>query len=80
LDAALTDIQVVTGYNNNTMADFADNAAKAAKELNTTITEYSKASLIFYQQGLSGKAAEERASVVVKLSQVTGQSAEAVSD
>jgi hypothetical protein len=31
------------------MASFADEARKAAKELKTTSTEYSKAALIFYQ-------------------------------
>jgi hypothetical protein len=31
------------------MSRFVDSAAKAAKELSTTTTEYSKASLIFYQ-------------------------------
>ena len=80
LNKALTDIQIVTGYSTNYMSDFADSAAKAAKELNTTTTEYAKAALIFYQQGLSGKAVEDRAKIVVKLSQVTGDSAQKVSD
>jgi hypothetical protein len=31
------------------MARFAESASKAAKELNTTTTEYAKAALIFYQ-------------------------------
>jgi hypothetical protein len=35
------------------MADFAAEANKAAKALSTTTTEYTKASLIYYQQGLS---------------------------
>ena len=80
LNKALTDIQIVTNYSTNYMSNFAEAAAKAAKELHTTTTEYAKAALIFYQQGLSGSAVEERASVVVKLSQVTGQSAQEVSD
>lgn len=80
LNKALTDIQIVTGYSTNYMSNFADSAAKAAKELNTTTTEYAKAALIFYQQGLSGKAVEDRAKIVVKLSQVTGDSAQKVSD
>ena len=61
------------------MANLADSARKAAKELNSTTVEYSKAALIFYQQGLSGDAVEERANTVIKLAHVTGQSAEAVS-
>jgi hypothetical protein len=49
------------------MSDFAETAAKAAKELNTTTTEYAKAALIFYQQGLTGDDVTKRADSVVKL-------------
>ena len=80
LNKALSDIRVVTGYSAKAMADFAEDASKAAKELNTTAAEYSKAALIFYQQGLTGGAVEERTNIVIKLSQVTGQSAKIVSD
>ena len=80
LNDALSDIRVVTGYSTDYMAKFAKEATKAANELSTTVTEYSKAALIFYQQGLSGSAVTERADVVVKLAQVTGMSAESVSD
>ena len=80
LNRALNDIQIVTGYNETTMARFAEQASKSAKDLNTTVTEYSKASLIFYQQGLKGEEAAKRADTVIKLAQVTGQSAQQVSD
>ena len=80
LNAALTDIQVVTNYGAETMARLAKDASNAAAALNTTTTEYAKAALIFYQQGLSGDAVNERASTVIKLAQVTGQSAEMVSN
>ena len=80
LNDALSDIRVVTGYSAKSMASFAKEASKAAKELNTTTTEYSKAALIFYQQGLNGNAASQRAETVIKLAQVTGQSAQEVSD
>ena len=80
LNKALTDIQIVTGYSTDYMSRFAESASKAAKELNTTTTEYAKAALIFYQQGLSGEAVAERAETVVKLAQVTGQTAQTVSD
>ena len=80
LNAALNDIQVVTGFSAQTMARLADEASKAASALNTTTTEYAKAALIFYQQGLSGSAVTERADTVIKLAQVTGQSAEMVSN
>lgn len=79
LNKALNDIRIVTGYSTNTMADFAIEASAAAKELSTTTTEYAKAALIFYQQGKTGDEVIERANVVVKLAQVTGQSMETVS-
>jgi hypothetical protein len=37
------------------MARFAETANRAARALSTTTTEYTKASLIYYQQGLSEK-------------------------
>lgn len=80
LNRALNDIRIVTGYSTNTMANFAVEASSAAKELSTTTTEYAKAALIFYQQGLSGDDVIERANTVIKLAQVTGQSAQTVSD
>ena len=80
LNNALNDIRIVTGYGTDTMADFAAEAQRAADILNTTTTEYAKAALIFYQQGLKGDAVTERANTVVKLAEVTGQSAQVVSD
>ena len=80
LNRALNDIRIVTGYSDTTMASFATRASEAAKALSTTTTEYAKAALIFYQQGLSGDAVAERANTVIKLAQVTGQSASQVSD
>lgn len=80
LNEALTDIRIVTGYSTDEMATFANQASAAARELSTTTTEYSKAALIFYQQGLQGDAVLERADVVTKLAQVTGESAQAVSN
>jgi hypothetical protein len=53
LNASLNDIRIVTGYGVDKMADFAAEANKAAKALSTTTTEYTKATLIYYQQGLS---------------------------
>lgn len=79
LNSALNDIRIVTGYSIDKMAEFTDAARTAAKELNTTTTEYAKASLIFFQQGLSGDAVKERTDVVIKMSQVTHESAEQIS-
>ena len=80
LDTSLNNIRIVTGYSAEEMSKFAVEANKAAKALSTTTTAYTDASLIFYQQGLTGDAVKERADVVVKLANVTGQSAEIVSD
>lgn len=80
LDKALTDIQIVSKMSNAQMAEFANQASKAAKELNTTSTEYAQASLIFYQQGLTGDAVTERADTVVKMAQATGQSTQTISN
>ena len=80
LNTALNDIRIVTGYSKDRMAAFADDARKAAQALNTTSTEYAKASLIFYQQGLSGSEVTERADTVIKLANVIGQSTDTVSD
>jgi hypothetical protein len=79
LNVALNDIRIVTGKTNTEMQMFADSASKAARELSTTTTEYARAALIFYQQGLEGSEVTDRADVVVKLAQVTGQSMETVS-
>jgi hypothetical protein len=50
------------------MKKFANSARDAAKELSTTTVEYAKAAQIFYQQGLDGKAVEDRAKIVIKMS------------
>ena len=80
LNASLTNIRVVTGKSSAEMANFAEKANRAAKALGTTTTAYTDAALIYYQQGLEGKAVEERAEATLKLANVTGQSAEIVSD
>ena len=79
LDRALTDISIVTEKSREDMAAFAQDAYEAANRLNTTATEYAKASLIFYQQGLSDNEAQKRADVVTKLTKVTGTATEEAS-
>ena len=79
LDKSLNDIRIVTGQSTEQMAKFAEQANKAAQNLSTTTTAYSNAALIFYQQGLDDKAVKERTDTVIKLSNVTGDSAEDVS-
>lgn len=80
LDKQLNNIRIVTGQSSDQMAQFALQANKAAKSLNTTTTEYAKASLIYYQQGLSAKEVQERADITIKMANVSGQSAQKVSD
>ena len=80
LNQSLNEIRIVTGYNTDEMAAFAKEANKAAKSLSATTTEYTKASLIYYQQGLSQEDVKERTDITIKLANVSRQSAEDVSD
>ena len=79
LNKSLNNIQIVTGQSSAQMADFAKEANAAAKALSTTTTAYSDAALIFYQQGLKGDEVTKRTDTVVKLANVTGESASAIS-
>jgi hypothetical protein len=49
LNESLNNIRIVTGANVDEMARFAEEANKAAKALSATTTEYTNASLIYYQ-------------------------------
>lgn len=80
LDSALNDIRIVTGKSADEMDKFAKKANKMAKELSASTIAYSKASLIYYQQGLGDKDVKARTDVTVKAANVTGQSAAEVSE
>ncbi len=80
LDSSLNSIRIVTGQNQAQMERFAKTANQAAKTLNTTTNAYAKASLIYYQQGLSNEEVEKRTATTVKLANVSGQTAAKVSD
>lgn len=80
LNESLTNIRIVTGYSAEAMDEFASHANKAAKALSTTTNEYAKASLIYFQQGLSDAEVEKRTATTIKLANVTGESAETVSE
>ena len=80
LNKSLTDIRIVTGYSADEMAKFAEQANKAAKSLSTTTTDYTNASLIYFQQGLDNAQVEERTNVTIKMANATGTSAQVVSD
>lgn len=80
LNGVLNDIRIVSGENVEKMEEFASYANKAAKTLSTTTAEYAKASLIYFQQGLSEQQVKERTELTIKMANVTGQTAETVSD
>lgn len=80
LNESLNNIRIVTGQNIDQMATFAKEANKAAQALSTTTTEYTDASLIYYQQGLSDSEVAKRTEVTIKMANAAGQSAQIVSD
>jgi TP901 family phage tail tape measure protein len=71
---------MVTGKNADEMKRFAQEANKAASQLGRTTTDYTKASLIYAQQGLSDAEIKKRSEITLKTANVTGQSTEAVSE
>ena len=79
LDKSLTDIRIVSGQSAEQMKEFAVQANRSAKALGSSTKAYADAALIYYQQGLDGKAASERADITLKMANVTGDSAEEVS-
>ena len=80
LNSSLTDIRIVTGASADQMASFAEKANAAAKALGQTTRNYTDASLIYYQQGLSEADVEARTQTTLKAANVTGQSTEEVSE
>ena len=80
LNESLNNIRIVTGKNIEEMSRFADQANRAAKALSTTTTEYTNASLIYYQQGLSDAEVLGRTETTIKMANASRQSAEIVSD
>ena len=80
LNASLTDIRIVTGQSTEQMAKFAEQANKAAKALSTTTTDYTKGSLIYFQQGLKDDEVRERTEATIKMSNVTGESTSKIAD
>lgn len=79
LNESLNNIRIVTGQTTEEMAVFAEQANKAAKSLSASTIDYTDASLIYYQQGLSAEEVTKRAEVTVKMANVVGQSAQTVS-
>lgn len=80
LDSSLNDIRIVTGKSAEDMEKFAVQANKAAKTLGSSTTDYTNASLIYYQQGLSDAEVKARTETTLKTANVTGQSTAEVSE
>ena len=80
LDASLNNIRIVTGQSTDQMAKFALEANKAAKALSTTTNDFTKASLIYYQQGLNDAQVKARTEITTKMANVTKETAQEVSD
>ena len=80
LDTSLNDIRIVTGKSADEMERFAVKANDAAKALGASTTEYTEASLIYYQQGLGDEEAQARAETTIKAANVTGQTGREVSE
>lgn len=80
LDKSLNDIRIVSGASADEMDRFAVKANKAAKELSSTTLNYSKAALIYYQQGDSEEDVIAKTNATIKMSNVLGESADQVSD
>lgn len=80
LDSSLNDIRIVTGESAEQMDEFARKANDAAMALGQQTTEYTNASLIYYQQGMNDVEAQERARLTLMTANVTGQDAQDVSE
>ena len=80
LDTSLNDIRIVTNKSAEEMDKFAVSANKAAQSLGAATTDYTEASLIYYQQGLGDEEAQARAETTLKAANVTGQTGREVSE
>lgn len=79
LDRSLNEIRIVSEKSAEDMARFAEQANKAAKALSTTTTNYTDASLIYYQQGLTDQEVLDRTETTIKMANVAGTTAETAS-
>lgn len=80
LDTSLNDIRIVSGQSADQMERMAVQANRTAQALGKTTLDYTKAALIYYQQGLSEQEVEARTDVTLKLANVLNTSAQDVSD
>ena len=80
LDESLNSIRIVSEKNTEQMAKFAVEANKAAKALGSTTLDYTDASLIYFQQGLSDQEVAARTETTIKMANVLGTHADEVSE
>ena len=80
LDKSLNNIRIVSEKSAKDMEIFAQSANKAAQSLGATTLDYTNASLIYYQQGLTEDEVAKRTETTVKLANVLGVTAEEASN
>ncbi len=80
LDTSLNDIRIVSGKSADEMERFAKQANNAAQSLGKSTRDYTEASLIYYQQGLSDEEVAARTETTLKAANVTGQKTSQVSE
>lgn len=80
LDRTLTDIRIVAGLTKDEAIAFGEEATKLAQRLGSTTSEYTKASLIYFQQGLDTSQVKEMTDATVMAANITGESARDMSD
>ena len=75
LDNSLTQIRIVTGKSSDEMKIFSQQANEAAKALGRSTTEYTDASLIFFQQGKTAEEVKALTEATLVGANVTGMQA-----
>lgn len=80
LDDSLTQIMLVTDYSRENMNDFARSANEAAKNLGSTTTAMTNASLVFAQQGFNLDQSSQLAELSTKLANASQQDTTTTSD
>ncbi len=80
LDAAMTEIAVVTDFNISDMWEQLPEYTKRANELGISITEAYNASALFYQQGLKTNEVVELSNETLKMAKIAGLDAAEATD
>lgn len=80
LNSSLRDIQVVSGYTNEYMKEFAQNANEAAKAIGLTTLDYTEAALIYIQQGKRDEIVNQLSDITLRAAQVVGTSTKDMSE